>query len=86
MGRISLGVRLVRRRVERGEFSLRGFQCLPRSEPREHVGHAVRTRILHGRALIVIVRRIIDEEVLRTRAGVVRARCEDADDARDRRL
>ena len=64
------------------QLGLRRPDRRPRRQPRVDVGHPVPPLVLHRRAHVVIVGRVVDVEVLLPRRRVVRARLEHPDNQR----
>jgi hypothetical protein len=64
------------------ELRLRGFRRCAGRKTRVDVGHPMHPLVLHRRAHVVIVGRVVDVEILPPLSGVVRARSEHADDHR----
>ena len=67
---------------DRPQLRLRARGGRTRREPRVHGRHPMRPFVLHRRAHVVIVRGVVDVEVLFTLRRVVRARLQHADDLR----
>ena len=64
------------------QLGLRLFGRGAGSEARIDVGHAMRAAVLHRRAHVVVVGRVVDVEVLLPLGRIMRAWCEHADDLR----
>ena len=74
------GYCIVKPRGDLPELGLCGADGGARRQPRVDVGHAMTAFVLHRRAHVVVVRSVIDVEVLLSRRRVVRARLEHTDD------
>ena len=74
------GIALVQPRGDLPQLGLCGGDRRPRREPRVDVGHPMPAFVLHRRAHVVVVRRVIDVEVLLAGGRVVRSGLEDAHD------